>query len=145
MTPHIVTQLATKLKLFEVNNTGRPLAISQTDALTFALYKQRSTSATKKSVFDDFGLSSTCSYKTFVVSINRMGLMALRILFYLMRMNRESQHLVKFTDATDIPVCLLKNSKHHRTMHGLASWGHSGKGRLQVPASLGRPSTTASK
>lgn len=125
---HIVTQLASKLKLFEVNNTGRPLAISQIDALTFALYKQRSTRATKKSVFDDFGLATICSYKTFVVSINRMGMVALRILFYLMRMNRVEQHLVKFTDATDIPVCLLKNSKHHRTMRDLASWGHSGKG-----------------
>ena len=126
---HIVTQLTAKLKLFEVNKTtGRPLAISQIDALTFALYKQRSTRSTKKSVFDDFGLENICSYKTFVVSINRMGIVALRILFYLMRMNRKDQHLVKFTDATDIPVCLLKNSTHHRTMRGLASWGHSGKG-----------------
>ncbi len=125
---HIVTQLANKLKFFEVNNTGRPLAINQIDALTFALYKQRSTRATKKSVYDDFNLNEVCSYKTFVVSINRMGLVALHILFYLMRMNRGDQHLVKFTDATDIPVCLLKNSKHHRTMRSLASWGHSGKG-----------------
>lgn len=125
---HIVTHIGTKLKLFEVNNTGRPLAISPIDALTFAVYKQRSTRATKKSIFDDFGLEKICSYKTFVVSINRMGLAALRILFYLMRTGRKDAHLVKYTDATDIPVCLAKNGKHHRTMRGLASWGHSGKG-----------------
>lgn len=125
---HIVTHIATKLKLFEVNNTGRPLAISPVDALTFALYKQRSTRATKKSIFDDCDLGKMCSYKTFVVSINRMGLAALRILFYLMRAGRKDAHLVKYTDATDIPVCLAKNGKRHRTMRGLASWGHSGKG-----------------
>ena len=125
---HIVTHIGTKLKLFEVNNTGRPLAIKPIDALTFALYKQRSTRTTKKSIFDDFALASTCTYKTFVVSINRMGQVALRILFWLMRMGRKDAHLVKYTDATDIPVCLAKNGKHHRTMRGLASWGHSGKG-----------------
>ncbi len=30
--------------------------------------------------------------------------------------------------STDIPVCLNKNAKHHKTIRGLASWGHSGKG-----------------
>jgi hypothetical protein len=46
---------------------------------------RRSTRATKKSIFNDCDLKKVCSYKTFVVSINRMGLAALRILFYLMR------------------------------------------------------------
>jgi len=125
---HIVTHIGTQLKIFEVNKTGRPLAIRKEDALALALYKQRSTRATKKSIYDDFGFAKVCSYKTFVVSINRAGPTALRILFWLMRLGRKDAHLLKYTDATDIPVCLAKNGKHHRTMRGLASWGHSGKG-----------------
>lgn len=126
---HIVTHILKKLKLLpEVKKEGRPLAIRTEDALTFALYKQRSTRATKKSMYDDFDLENICTYKTFVVSINRVGMLALRILFWLMRMGRKDAHLVKYTDATDIPVCLAKNGKRHRTMRGLASWGYSGKG-----------------
>jgi hypothetical protein len=93
---HMVTHIAQKFKLFpQAKKEGRPLAIKQEDALTFALYKQTSTRATKKSVYDDFGLKNTCSYKTFVVSVNRMALSALRILFFLMRMGRKDGHLVK--------------------------------------------------
>ena len=55
-------------------------------------------------------------------------MIALRILFYIMRMHRADAHLIKLIDATDIPACLPKNAKHHRTMRGLAGWGHSGKG-----------------
>jgi len=43
-------------------------------------------------------------------------------------MGRKASHLVKFTDATDIPACLAKNATKHKTMQGLASWGYSGKG-----------------
>ncbi len=126
---YIVTQISQKLKLFpQAKKEGRPLSIKQEDALTFALYKQRSTRATKKSVYDDFNLQSICSYKTFVVSLNRSALHALRILFFLMRMGRKNSHLVKYTDATDIPVCYNKNAGKHKTMKGLAEWGHSGKG-----------------
>ena len=35
---------------------------------------------------------------------------------------------VKFTNSTDLPVCLNKNGKRHKTMRGLAAWGDSGKG-----------------
>ena len=125
---HIVTHIGSKLKLFEVNKIGRPLKIKKEDALTLALYKQRSTRATKKSVYDDFRDILKCSYKTFVMSLNNAGMSALRILFYLMRIGRADAHLVKYTDSTDIPVCLPKNGKRHRTMRGLAAWGHSGKG-----------------
>mgnify|MGYP003394131937 CR=1 FL=1 len=125
---HIVTYIGTKLKLFEVNKTGRPLAINPADALAFALYQHRSTRSTKKSMYDDFGMERVCTYKTFVVAINRARPRALRILFWLMRMGRKDAHLLKYTDATGVPVCLAKNGKRHRTMRGLASWGHSGKG-----------------
>lgn len=126
---HIVTHIAHTLKLFpQVVKEGRPLAIKETEAITLALYKQQSTRATKKSVFDDLGLKAVCSYKTFVVSVNRMVPYALKIIFFIMRMNRKDRHLLAYTDATDLPVCLAKNAKHHKTMHPLSAWGHSGKG-----------------
>ena len=107
---------------------GRPLKITKADALTFALYQHTSTRATKKSVYDDFKGMLHCSYKTFVVSVNRAGFMALRLLFLLMRLGRKESHLIKMTDSTDIPVCLNKNANKNRVMKGLARWGHSGKG-----------------
>jgi len=127
---HIVTHITEKLQLFstEAKKSGRPLAIKEAEALTLALYKQRSTRSTKKSVYDDFKGKLKCTYKTFVVSINRMGRYALRILFYLMRQGRKDAHLLKYTDATDIPVCLAKNGARHRTMRLLSAWGRSGKG-----------------
>lgn len=126
---HIVTYIGTKLKLFdEAPKIGRPLAIKKEDAITFALYQHRSTRGTKISVYHDYAKSLQCSYNTFVCSVNRYALVALRILFWIMRMHREGAHLVKLIDATDIPVCLNKNAKHHRTMRGVSGWGHSGKG-----------------
>jgi hypothetical protein len=38
------------------------------------------------------------------------------------------QHLVKHTDATDIPVCANKKAKYHQTMKDIANWGYSSKG-----------------
>jgi Transposase DDE domain len=127
---HIVTYIGNKLKLFdsEAPKNGRPLKIKKEDALTFALYQHRSTRSTKISVYKDFKRTLKCSYNTFVVSMNRYVLIGLRMLFSIMRMHRADAHLIKLIDATDIPVCLHKNAKHHRTMRGLAGWGHSGKG-----------------
>ena len=126
---HIVTYIGTKLKLFdEAPRNGRPLAIKKEDAITFALYRHRSTRGTKISVYRDYKKSLKCSYNTFVVSVNRYAVIALRILFYIMRMHRADAHLIKLIDATDIPACLPKNATRHRTMRGLAGWGHSGKG-----------------
>ena len=45
-----------------------------------------------------------------------------------MRIGKKHAHLVKYTDATDIPVCLKKNADSHKTMNGLAGWGHTSKG-----------------
>ena len=60
--------------------------------------------------------------------MNRCAIPALLVLMHILRMNRNNSHLVKHTDSTDIPVCLKKNAKSHKTMYGLAQWGHSGKG-----------------
>ena len=127
---HIVTRICSifKLAVSEASATGRPLKIKPIDALTFALYQHRSTRSTKKSVYDDFKDTLHCSYKTFVVSVNRAAQLSLRILVLLMRLNKQTAHVVKYTDATDIPVCLKKNADSHKTMNDLAAIGHSSKG-----------------
>jgi hypothetical protein len=106
--------------------TGRPLALSREEAIALALFKQKNNIATKKSVYDIF--DPACSYKTLVESLNRASVFSLLILTALMKWNRQNAHIVKHTDATDLPACLVKNARHHKTMRGLASWGHSGKG-----------------
>lgn len=107
---------------------GRKLAIPIVDTVTLALYKQSSTRKTKTSLWNDLRKYLKCSYKTLVVNLNRCVLLALMILLKIRNINRQNSHLIKHTDATDVPVCLNKNAAHHRTMSGLASWGHSGRG-----------------
>ena len=122
-----VTFLYHKLKLFTYEHTvGRKLALPVIETITLALYKQTQHIATKKAIWNDF--QPSCSYKTLVVNMNRCMILALFVLTRILRMNREHAHPVKHTDSTDIPVCLNKNAKAHRTMYGLAQWGHSGKG-----------------
>ncbi|MEK6848897.1 MAG: transposase, partial [Nanoarchaeota archaeon] len=118
-----------KLKLFKYEKTkGRKLAISIVDTITLALYKQASGRVTKKSLWNDFKKILKCSYKTLVVNINKCSIHCLQILKCIFFSNRKNSHLVKHTDSTDIPVCLNKNAKYHKTMKLLSSWGHSGKG-----------------
>lgn len=120
------------VKVFKIDltpaSTGRPRKIAKLEALTLSLYQHTSTRATKKSVWNDFRQQLDCSYKTLVVSMNEAGVLALRILLGLMRLNKERTHFVKYTDATDLPVCLKKNADKHRTMAGLAELGRSSKG-----------------
>lgn len=124
---HIVAQFGISL-IHKSHPQGRPLSIAPADALALALYQHASTRATKKSVYADFKHILRCSYKTLVVTINRAGLTAMRILFLLMRVGKQHAHLVKMTDATDIPVCLQKNADSHKTMRVLSGWGRSSKG-----------------
>lgn len=127
---HIITQTLSIFKLAEPETSaiGRPKKIKDSDALTFAVYQHTSTRATKKSVYEDFKEILACSYKTFVVSVNRVASLTLRLLALHLRFNKQTQHLVKYTDATDIPVCLKKNMEDHQTMAGLAGLGRSTKG-----------------
>lgn len=108
--------------------TGRPRKIEKLDALALALYQHASGRNTKISLYRDLSSKLRCAYKTFVVAINEAGLLALRILLILMRLNKKDFHLIKYTDSTDIPVCLKKNADKHKTMAGLAGWGRSSKG-----------------
>lgn len=124
----VVTRLSHHLKLAQTPANGRPRKISVVHAVTLSLYQHQSTRTTKKSIYDDFKDNLKCSYKTLVESMNKAATWCARILFFIMRMNRKHQDLVKFTDSTDIPVCLKKNADKHQTMKHYASLGRSSKG-----------------
>jgi hypothetical protein len=115
-----------QLKITIAKSTGRTLAIQPEVVIALSLFKQAQGILTKKSVFEIF--NPRCSYKTLVVNMNRYAKYSLCILQALLRINQRSAHIVKHTDSTDIPVCLNKNAKSHKTMRGFASFGHSGKG-----------------
>lgn len=127
--------IVTKVKFFikQLNlkirkSTGRPLAIPPEEVIALALWKQENGIPTKKKVFANFKGNLKCSYKTMVVNMNKLVLHAIVILNAILTWNQKHAHLVKHTDSTDIPVCLNKNAKYHKTMKDFASWGHSGKG-----------------
>lgn len=125
----VVTQICHQFNLVkETSVKGRPRKISEIDAVTLALYQHTSTRATKKSVYEDFRENLACSYKTLVVSMNSAAFICLKILFIIMRLGRQHQHLVKYIDATDIPVCLKKNADSHKTMVDLSEMGRCTKG-----------------
>lgn len=105
---------------------GRPLAIETIDAITLGVFKQLHGIETKKSLYEL--AQPKCSYKTLVVSINRMRMMSLHILLKLLRLNEVSSHLVKHTDSTELPVCNVKRAKYHRTMARCAHKSKSSKG-----------------
>ena len=105
---------------------GRKPILSNSEAVTCAILKQRQNIATKKSLFEI--LEPPLSYQKFVDALNRVAPYLARIIAALLSLARKDAHLVKFTDATDIPVCLNKNAKHHMTMRGIAAWSKTGKG-----------------
>lgn len=111
-----------------LKKTGRKLALPIIEILSLSLFWHLQGIVTKKSVYDLLSLQSCCSYKTFVVNINRFAPIAMQIVALIMHHNRKLSHIIKFTDATDIPVCLLKNVDHHKTMKDLASMSKSSKG-----------------
>jgi hypothetical protein len=106
--------------------TGRPRSLTIIDVITLMLYKHMQGIPTKKAIWKDFGLS--CSYKTFVVSVLRLLAVITKILLALLQENRKHAHAIKYTDATDVSVCINKNAKNHKTMKLLAAWGRGSKG-----------------
>lgn len=110
----------------QLPTTGRPLKIKPVEAIAAGLFKQRQNIETKKAAWEI--LSPAASYKTFVVAVNRCAKWAGVILALILRVNRVHAHVVKHTDSTDVPVCLIKNAARHKTMSCLASWGKTGKG-----------------
>ena len=122
-----VSFLYRKLNLQKIEPTkGRPLLIPIIDLLALGLFRARENIATKRALADIFNLGD--HYKTRVVNLNRFGKYVGLMLLLILRTNREDPHLVKHTDATDIPVCLVKNGARHKTMQRLAAWGKTGKG-----------------
>lgn len=117
----------TKLQLFRREKTkGRKLAIPIVASISAYLFKQKQGIETKKQTYEILKPKGT--YKTFVENLNRVMELSLLILLFLMRIARGAAHWLKITDATAIPVCLNKNANSHKTMQGLASWGHTGNG-----------------
>jgi len=114
-----------RLDKFE-NNKGRKLAISITNSISLAIFKQSNNIATKKSIYEIF--KPKCSYKTLVVNMNRFAHLALLVLVTILKINRRNSYVVKHTDSTDIPVCSNRKAQYHKTMKDLANWGYTGKG-----------------
>lgn len=110
----------------QLPQTGRPLKVAPADAIAAGLFKQKQNIKTKKAVFEL--LEPSCSYNRFVVSLNRWAKWGGTILALCLRVNRRDAHLVKHIDSTDLPVCLPKNGKHHKTMAGFAHWGKTRRG-----------------
>jgi hypothetical protein len=123
----IIADIVSSLKLKERENPkGRKPALTNTEAITCAILKQKQNIETKRSLFDI--LEPPCKYNAFVRSINRVGKYLALVIGLVMKALGERAHVVKFTDATDIPACLNKNAGTHRTMRGIAQWSKTGKG-----------------
>ncbi len=105
---------------------GRKPALTNIEAVTCAILKQQQNIETKKSLFDI--VEPPCSYNTFVVSINRTLEYLEQVIALIVAVFQKHAHFLKFTDATETPVCLLKNSKHHKTMAEFATKSKSSKG-----------------
>ena len=123
-----VTFLIKQLNLKLRKHTGRPLSINPEEVVALSLWKQSNGIPTKKAIWKTFKGNLKCSYKTLAVNMNKLILPALLVLKAILKWNQKRSHIIKHTDSTDIPVCLNKNAKRHKTMNGLAEWGHSGKG-----------------
>ena len=106
---------------------GRKPTLTNSEAVTVAVLKQKQNVVTKKSLFEI--LEPPCEYNTFVRAINGVAKYLARIVTVLLQLAVHGDtHLIKFTDWTDIPVCLVKNAKHHKTMRELSGWSKNGKG-----------------
>lgn len=123
----IVSQFFGTLKFKEREHSkGRKPLLSNSDIVTCIIFKQRQNIATKKSLYEI--LEPPCSYNRFVAALNRAGKYLASIITSVINFLRKESHIIKFTDSTELPVCLLKNSGHHRTMKGLSAMSKSSKG-----------------
>ena len=124
---HEVSVLYKGLRLARFEKTkGRKLAVPIETIIAYGLFKQRQCIATKKSAWEI--LKPDCSYKTFVVNLNRFSPLAAMIMQIILHINCQFAHPVKYSDSTDIPVCLPQHAKRHKTMKLIASWGGTSTG-----------------
>lgn len=92
----IVTQAFSTLKLKDREHPkGRKPFLTNTEAVTLAILKQKQNIATKKSLFEL--VEPGCSYNTLVCSINRVGLALSHIIGFVLRILQKEAHEVKFT------------------------------------------------
>lgn len=123
----IVSRLCNSLKIKEREHSkGRKLSLTNSESITCAVLWRKQNIGSKKSLYEI--LEPPCSYNRFVVNLLRVAPYLAAVITALLQFFRKDAHLVKFTDATDIPVCQNKNAKHHRTMQGLSAWSKTGKG-----------------
>lgn len=123
----IVTDFFSTLKLKDRDHPkGRKPKLTNTESVTCVILKQQQNIATKKSLYEI--VEPPLSYNRFVVALNRTTKYLGKIITAILQLFNRDSHPVKFTDSTDLPVCLNKNGKSHRTMTGLATWSKTGKG-----------------
>lgn len=125
----VVKFFSNKLNLSKYENKiGRKTKLKIQEVISLAIYKNSGGANTKKFLWKTFNLKKLCTYKTLVVSLNRTAPIAMKILFLIMRMNKNDQHLIKHIDSSEIPVCLFKNAHSHKTMKEFASFSRGAKG-----------------
>ena len=123
----IVSQFFRSLKFKEREHPkGRKPILTNSEIVTCVIFKQRQNIATKKSLYDI--LEPSCSYNRFVVALNRTAKYLAAVITAIMKVLQREAHLIQFTDSTELPVCLIKNAKRHKTMRGLSEWSKSSKG-----------------
>lgn len=123
----IIADIFSSLKLkTREHPKGRKPALTNIEAVTCAVLKQQQNIETKQSLYDL--IEPPCSYNTFVVSINRVLEYLALVIALVISIFRRHAHLIKFTDATETPVCLLKNAKAHKTMRDFSTKSKSSKG-----------------
>jgi len=122
-----VTQFFGTLKFNEREHAkGRKPLLTNSEIVTCVIFKQQQNIATKKSLYEI--LEPPCSYNRFVVALNHAGKYLAAIITSVIKFLRKEAHLIKFTDSTELPVCLLKNSGHHKTMKIFSAMSKSSKG-----------------
>jgi hypothetical protein len=113
----IVARLCSTLHINEREHLkGRKPTLTNHEWITCAIFGRRQNVGSKKSLYEL--LEPSCSYNRFVANLKRIGVYLARISAALLCVASAQTHAVKFTDATDIPVCLQKNARKHRTMEG---------------------------
>ena len=123
----IVSRICSILKINEREHPkGRKPTLTNSEAVSAAILWRKQNIGSKKSLYEL--LEPPCSYNRFVVHLKRVGVYLARIIALFLQHFSAHAHLVKFTDSTDIPVCLAKNARRHRIMRGLAAWSRTGKG-----------------
>ena len=123
----IVSRICQTLKINErTHPKGRKPALTNSEALACVILWRKQNIGSKKSFYEI--LEPPLSYNRFVAALNETTRRLARIISELLRYFSARSHVIKFTDATDIPVCLNKNGKRHKTMYGLAAWSKTGKG-----------------